>query len=176
MRFRIALFAVVAALLSAVSISQEPSTAPPPELKKLEWMVGDWVTNMKWLQPGAEMEMPGTMKVEWDGQFLKTSSVMEAGPMKMTETQYLGWDAKSKKYVGYTFTNFAPTPRIERGDYDGTKLVGVSDPWDAPGMPNIIGRGMIVRKNDNEGTFTLEFKNGDTWTKVAKGTYKRNAN
>jgi hypothetical protein len=174
MKIRIALIAAWLAM-SLVSVAQDmPSMEPPPELKKLEWMLGDWTIDSHWDMNGQEFDSAGTLKVSWEGQFLKMVSSSDMMGAKFDETSYLGYDAKEKKYVLWSFTNWAPTPRVERGNFEGEAFVTVSDPWDVAGQ-TVTGRATQKKVSDTEATMTLEFKMGDSWVKVAESKAKKKA-
>ncbi|SRR5581483_3736159 len=163
-----------ATIVSAVCFAQQMNMEPPAELKKLSWVLGSWSGTLNWTAP--DMQMSGTMtwKAEWENQFLKMTTVTEMSGMKMVETSYTGWNAKKKSYDSYTFTNFAPTPRIEHGTLTGDKFVSISEPWEVGGSPTpTVGRATLVKKSDTEATMILEFKEGEKWTKVAEGTFKK---
>lgn len=172
MRSRI-LFLVLAASICTLGLGQVPSMDPPAELKKLDWYIGEWMGKVKWTMPGmAPTDEEMSFKNEWEGQFIKSSAVMSMSGQKMTETSFVGWNAKTKKYDSYTFTNFSPMPRIEHGEMDGDKFVFTSDPWDVGGM-EMIGRASMVKKSDKEIAFVLEFKLGEKFEKVGEGTFKK---
>lgn len=159
--------------LSAVTVAQMPKAEPSAEMKKLDWQVGSWVGNVKWTMPGMEGDSTMTWKTEWDGPFLKSTSVMEVGGEKVTETGFVTFDQASKKYVMWTFTNMSVNPRIERGTLEGNSLVTVSDPWDVGMGEPSISRATVKKVSDKECTFALEFKMGDEWAPVANGTFKK---
>jgi len=161
-------------LVMATCLSQAQPTQPSPELKKLDWTIGTWIGNVKWTMEGQAMDAPMTMKTEWDGPFLKSTSTMEMMGMKMLETSYTWWDAEKKKYFMTTYTNFGATPRNETGVHEGDKCVWISDPW-STGMPGgpTVSRATLTRKSSTEVAFILEFKEGDKWAKVGEGTFKK---
>ena len=158
--------------LGASAATQMPETGPSAELKKLDWMIGEWSGSMNWTMPGMEGENRGTMKAEWEGNFLKTTGASDMMGMSMTEASYTAWDAKEKKYVTWTFANFAPMPRIERGTLNGDTIVFVSEPWETD-FGTSVSRATITRKGDSEIRLLLEFKEDDSWVKVADGIYKK---
>lgn len=163
---------VMALSVCAGVLAQEME--PPAELKKFEWMVGSWEGSTKYNMEGMDMESKDTMDIRWDGQFLRITNVGDMGPMKMTETMFISWDAASKKYKSWSFTNFAPTPRIETAEAMGDKFVSISEPWSVPGMAEAtVSRFTMTKKSDTEVSFLLEFKEGDKWTKVGEGSAKK---
>jgi Protein of unknown function (DUF1579) len=163
-----------ASIVSAFCFGQTPDMAAPVEMKKFDWMVGEWTTKSKWTMPGMEpMDVASSFKAEWDGQFLKQVASSEfVGFMKMTETMMLGYDASKGEYVSYAFTNFAPTPRIEHGKLTGDVLVMVCDSWDVMGSVS-TSRSTLTKLSNDEAKFKLEFKEGDKWSVVTEGVYKR---
>lgn len=160
---------VVAA--AAAAFSQEPPSLSP-ELKALEWQLGTWEGTVKWSMPGMEGDSKMTMKCEWEGLFMKQSSTTEFQGMKMLEVGYVGFDPEKKKYSFHTFTSFAPTPRVEWGTVTGDKVEFVSEPWNVMGQ-STTSRSTVTKKSASEIAFVLEFKQGDSWSKVAEGTFKK---
>ncbi len=166
------MIAAVAILFMAGAADSQGPMEPPTELKKLDWMVGEWSGKVDWTYM-MEAEVPYTVKCEWEGQFLKHTSKMDMMGMMFTETAYYGWDAASKKYRGWTFTNFSPDPRLEAGTLTGDTLVMTSEPWNTGEGELVVGRATITKKGADELHFLLEFKEGETWTKGGEGTFKK---
>lgn len=173
MKFLRALAAGLLLGTAAIGFAQDQMPGPPEEVKKLAWMVGTWTGKMKWSQPGMEMDMDQTMTCDMVGNFLRCVTKTVAGGFTMEEYGYIGWDPAKKKYSSHTFTNIAPTPRVEWGVVAGNTMVFESEPWVAMGAEAIIGRGTLTRKGDDECVLILEFKEGAKWTKVAEGTFKK---
>lgn len=172
MKFRI-LVVLAFALVSVMGMAQAPDLAPPPELKKLDWYIGEWSGKVKWSMMGMPpTEEETSFKNEWEGQFLKSTSIMTMSGMKMTEVGFIGWNPKTKLYDAYIFTNFAPMPRIEHGEADATRFIFTSEPWAVGGM-EIVGRATMNKKSADELGFVLEFKMGEKWEKVGEGTFKK---
>lgn len=168
------LLAIVLALSFAVAAFAQPSMEIPAEVKKLEWMNGDWAGSFNWVQEG--MKADGKMKFScsFDGQFQFQKSEIEMMGMKMTESGYLGYDAKKKKYFLYTFSNFSPYPRVEWGNFEGTnKMIFISEPWDSGQGEPTTSRSTVTKVDNDNVDFVLEFKMADKWTKVAEGKFKR---
>lgn len=163
-----------ASIISAFCWGQVPDMGPGPEMQKWDWMVGEWESSSTWNMPDMpEMNVEATMKVEWDGQFLRQTSVSDfEGMMKMTETMMFGYDPYKEKYHSTSFTNMAPTPRIEWGTFEDGKLVMVSEPWQIMGDES-VSRATLVKVSNDEIKFKLEFKYGDEWAVISDGTFKR---
>ena len=168
------LLIAAASFISTVCFGQAIDMAPPAEMKKFDWMVGEWTSTSKWTMTGMEpMDVTSSFKAEWDGQFLKQAATSDfAGFTKMTETMMLGWDAKRGEYVSYAFTNFAPTPRMEHGKLTGETLVMVCDSWDVMGDVT-SSRATLTKVNNDQLKIKLEFKEGDKWNVVTDAVYNR---
>lgn len=158
--------------LTGSAVAQEMPVEPPAELKALAWQNGDWEGTVKWSMPGMEGDSVMAFKVSFEGPFQKSVSTMEMQGMKMIETGYLAWDAAKKEFVMWTFTNFAPMPRVERGHLNKEKMVMTSDPWEVMGQ-TMVSRATMTKKSDKEMSFVLEFKMGDSFTKAAEGSFKK---
>ncbi len=168
--FAVASFLVVA----AYSIGQgAPDLVPPKQISDLSWSVGEWSGSIHWTEPGTpEMDVTTNLVIDMEGQFLREKMTQDMMGTPITETAYMGWNEKEKRYDCWAFSNFAATPRLEHGTIDGTKWVFESEPWTVMGQP-VVGRSTVVRVSDTEMKMTLEFKMGDNWTKVAEGTLKK---
>lgn len=160
------------ACAAVASYGQMPDLTPPAELKFFDFMKGSWTGTMKWSY-GAEMEVPTTLKVESEGQFLKMTNEMDMAGMKMTEVQYVGWDAAKKQFVSYAFTNFSPQARIERGTATGNKQVMESEPWTVGPGETMLSRATLIKKSDTEFDLNLEFKIEGKWQTASTVTMKK---
>lgn len=158
---------------SSWAVAQEP-VQPAAELKKHDFYIGKWSGTIEWTMPGMEGKQEMTMVYSWEGPFMKATSEMTSTGQKVLETGYMYWDAAKKRFTMNTYTNFAATPRIEHGNEEGNKLVMISEPWDI-GMPTgaLVSRSTLTKKSSTEVDFVLEFKMGDTFTKVASATFKK---
>lgn len=148
---------------------------PPEELKKLSWMLGEWEGTFSWTMPGMEGDMAMQLKCEMDGMFLRQTSKMEMQGALATESAFLGWNGIEKRWDMWTFTNFAPTPRVEHGTMEGDTLTTISDPWLVEGMGEVVSRTTTTKVSDTEFRAKLEFKQGDQWMEVANLSMKKKA-
>ncbi|MCH8273975.1 MAG: hypothetical protein IH851_04225 [Armatimonadetes bacterium] len=167
------MISVLCVIAFGTATAQVPETGPPAELKELDWMIGEWTGSWNWIMEGMEGPMTDAIKVEWEGQFMKTTSNSEFMGVKMTDVSYLAWDAKQKKLASWTFTNFAPMPRIEWGTITGNTIVFLSEPWTVSETETVVSRATMIKKSDSEMSLLLEFKVGDSWSKVADAVYKK---
>lgn len=158
--------------LVAVS-SAQISTEPQAEIKAIDWMNGTWEGTIMMNVQGVEIEQKGTMTISTDLQFKKIVGKSQTMGMDFNEVSYISFNAETKKYSMHTFANWAPTPRVESGTWDGTKWVMVSDPWSVPGMGTITSRTTITKASDTEMQFLLELRQGEDWVKTGEGTYTK---
>lgn len=165
-------FLIALAVLAASLCMAQPNTEPSDEVKKFDWMVGDWESSSVWNIAGMENAVEAKVSIVWDGQFLRHTSVNDFGMMVMTETMMFGYDAKNRWYYSSAYTNISPMPRVEYGRLVGSTLVMISDPWEITDDV-AVSRVTIVKVSDDEYTFTLEFKEGDSWALVNESTFKR---
>ena len=95
------------------------------------------------------------------------------GGVPFTETSYLGYDPKTKKYVMYSFSQMSPVPRIERGTLTGDNMVFISDPWDMGSGTPMTSRATLTRKGNDEVVLLIEGQNAGQWTKIGEANLKR---
>lgn len=119
------------------------------------------------------MDVKMDMETRYDGKFVYSESVMDMMGMKMVEKAFLSYDAATKSYKSYTFTNWAATPRIETLTVKGDVLVFLSEPWDGGDGKLTSSRATMTKVSATEAKFLLEFKDGDKWNKVGEGTFKK---
>jgi hypothetical protein len=164
-------------VVAAFSIGQNASDLKPPkQISDLSWSVGKWSGSIHWTEPGTpEMDVMTTLVIDLEGQFLREKMTQEMMGLPITETAYMGWNEKEKRYDCWAFSNFAASPRIEHGTIDGKKWVFESEPWAVMGQ-SVVGRSTVVMVSDTDMRMTLEFKMGDNWAKVAEGTLKKEVN
>ncbi len=165
MKRSLTVLAVLAVAIAAQA--QVPSTEPPAQVKELDWFVGTWKGSGTMSMQGMEMAFSTEMTTSYFGQFLMTRSTIDYGMLKVEETMMLGWDDAKGQYVSYCFTNMSPAPRIERGMREGNALTMVSEPWSIMGQ-SMVSRGRMEKLSDTKAKFTLEFKEGETWTKASE--------
>jgi hypothetical protein len=161
---------------AAASIAQDvPELGPSAELKKLDWMVGDWkAANTDFTVMGQAMKMDATMSVSWEGMFMKaqTQQEFDVGVI-FTELMMMGYDADSKKYKSSAYTNFSPEPRVGEGELKGSVLSIDNKPWRSPGGTS-ESRIKFTKKSDDKITFKLELKIEDgEWEDATEFDFER---
>jgi len=161
----------LAALLAfAVAPAQEK---PSTEMERIAWMLGDWSGKVKWSMKGMNEAVEMPYKAVMEGNFMKSTSSFQMMGMSFSETSYLCWDAGKKRYSSYTFTNFAPTPRVEHGTFEGDKMVMLSEPWSVGPEGPTTSRATVIKKSEKEVHFLLEFKEGEKWVKTAEAKFTK---
>lgn len=83
------------------SIRSEGERSPPTpkaHLKRLEWLIGEWV------EESNESTMHTNSRWSEDGNFILTDfAIHAAGRKLMTGTQRIGWDASQEKFRSWVF-------------------------------------------------------------------------
>lgn len=166
---RMKLFSVLPTLLFAsICCAQiEPTTG----LKSLDFMLGDWEGIVKITMPGSSdaVDVPTTVTVKPYGPFQETVYTMDMPGMgPFTSHMFLSYDEDSKRFQSWTFDNNANVPRLEKGSFDGKKLVMTSEPHGG-----MVTRITFEKKAATEIGFLLEMKNGDAFLKMGEGVYKK---
>jgi beta-galactosidase/beta-glucuronidase len=159
---------------SIASAAQAPN--PTPELDKLDWARGEWTGTLKFSMSGhLTADFTASLKFERETNFLKSTAKFSTEGMEILETAYIGFDPKEKVYKAWTFSNQAPTPRLDKGTITADSMVFVSEPSDAGMGEPMSSRMTMTKKGDKEMVFLLEFLVGDKWEKAAEGTLTKKA-
>jgi Protein of unknown function (DUF1579) len=165
---------VFVALLAVASISAQmaPQT-PAPELKKLEFMSGDWSAEGT-MTPGP----PGTPTAKWsmtshaewmEGNFyLVEHSDMDLGPMgKGKELAVLGYDPDKKMYTYHSFNSMGQG-ETATGTADGDTWTWNSDEH----MGGMTMKGRYTMKVLSPTSYTMKFElsqDGTNWMTGMEG-------
>jgi hypothetical protein len=142
-------------------------------------MIGDWTGSVTVSSEGSDIQMACTVKVEWvsKNNFIRTtmSVALPDDVGKAESVSYVSYDADAQLYRAYVFQDTSPLAREESGTFDGTKLVLTGKAWaPAPGKPKQVFRTTCRQTADGLSMLT-ELKQGDSWTKVGEGTFKKAA-
>jgi hypothetical protein len=172
-------FSLLIALVAAASISfaQEegsgPDATPPTALQNLDWMVGEWETESFFSWGGSFLPLVATMKIDFDGQFIRTVGSYDIGGFVRTESYFIGHDDFLKEFSGYGFSNYSPKARLERGKVVDGKLIMECDMWTVAGVDGAT-RVTTWKGEDDTLMIKQEFKDElNVWEVAAESTYTR---
>lgn len=169
-------------VLSSSWLRSEDAPAPPPVTKEHTWLkqfVGQWETNLEATVPGQPaMKCAGTISSRALGNFWVVNE-MKSDMMgfSMVGMQTVGYDPKSKKFVG----TWVDSMSDHLWKYEGTvDTTGKTLHLDADG-PSFSGDGKLAKYRDS-----YEFKSADEivmtssvqdpdgkWVTFMTGTAKR---
>lgn len=157
-----------------------PSVAPPPEMKAVDFMVGNFKGTANFYMNGQKSPSPCSVKSEraLNDRYVHTmidyQMKMQGMPdMKIAGMHMLTYDPAGKQYVAWWFDGTASTVMHMTGNFDGDKLVLVSDPTPMePGGPAGVMRTTWWKKG-SEVDYLLEMKQGDSWTTFMDGEFHK---
>ena len=175
----------IAATLLFVSVAGArsqgmPNMAPPAEVKAAEFLVGKFKGSANFYFGGQKSASACTAKAEktLDGRWIQTKisyqMKMQGMPDMTVEGMHmLTYDPAVKQYVAWWFDGTASTVMRMAGNFEGDKLVLISDPVPMePGGPPAVARSTWWKKGDGVG-FTLEMKQGDSWAPMIDGEFHK---
>ena len=163
---------VCSVILAATAVSVSAQMGPPapaPELKKLDFMAGNWSSEGT-MNPGPGM--PGgkftfTSHAEWmDGNyFLVEHSDMDLGAMgKGKELAILGYDSDKKVYTYHAFNSMGEA-EDSTGTVDGDTWTWTSDEH----MNGMTMKGRFTMKVLSPTSYTMKFELSPDGTKWMTG-------
>ena len=166
----IAILVLLIATLAREAYSQ--MGAPSPELKKLDFLSGNWTADGT-INPGPSM--PGgkftmTIHAEWlDGNFfLVEHSDGDLGAMgKLKELAIMGYDSEKKVYTYHAF-NSAGQAETATGTIDGDTWTWTSDEH----FNGMTMKGRYTMKVLSPTSYTMKFElsqDGNSWTTNMEG-------
>ncbi len=148
---------VTVGLLSTVTTQEMPK--PSGQHKTLMQDVGEWTFTGKILTPTGFEEFKGEETVIAVGKFWTVSQYSSNAMGGLKGSATIGFDAKTKRFVGTWVDSFMPTPTRMKGTYDKKKKTmtyeTVGTGMDGKPMPGQI---IIHYKNENSHTFTMMHK------------------
>ena len=173
-RTSFALSVTLLAVIAAGCIQAQMAPPPPaPELKKLDFMLGNWTADGT-MTPGP----PGTPTSKWtmntsaewmDGNyFLVEHSDMDLGPMgKGKEIAFLGYDRDRKVYTYRAFNSMGEA-EDSTGTVDGDTWTWTSDEH----MGGMTMKGRFTMKVLSPTSYTMKFElsqDGTNWMTGMEG-------
>lgn len=173
------LFAVSFAIVGLTSTAMAQQMPTPSEEHKLVMQdVGDWTIKGKMLMPTGFQNFKGEEKVVSIGKFWTVSHYSSDAMGGLKGSATMGFDPKTKKFVGTWVDSFMPAVTRMKGTYDKkTKTMTyetVGTGMDGKPMP---GRIIIKHKDENSHTFTMMHKDPtgqtDDLVKTMEMTYTR---
>jgi hypothetical protein len=172
---RVAIAVLVSMLLGGMAAAQ--ATGPQhPELKRLEFMLGETTGKGKlYLPGGVPVSWDSTEKTAWTngGVFLRTDTKINyTGFTSQENTFIFSWDPREKVYRLWAFTPLAAVPMDYTGNFEGNRLVLISKPYDN-GLTGPLVYRLTFEQKEKELQMLAETKMGEMWTKAIEGTYVR---
>jgi hypothetical protein len=157
-------------LLSAASLYAQMEMPPPaPELKKLDFLTGDWSAQGTTTQ-GAASKWTMSTRAEWleGNYFLVEHSNGDLGPAgKMTELAVMGYDPDRKVYTYNAFSS-AGMAESATGTIDGDTWTWLSDEH----MNGRTFKGRFTMKVLSPTSYTMKFElseDGTNWMTGMEG-------
>lgn len=165
---------------SFVSAQAQMHTPVPPEMKKLNMMVGTWTGKMKANFMGQTMDLDCTSvyKMDLNGRYLVIDETMKGEGMNMMGHMMLTYDAKKSMWVGHWFDSEGPEAMPMSGKASNSNVITMtSEPFD---MEEAGGK-MMMRatwtiKDEKTCDFKLEMKSMKAdakWESMMEGTYHK---
>ena len=174
----IRLLAIGLLICGVSDLTAQQMPTPSEEHKIVMKDVGDWTIEGKMLMPQGFQEFKGEEKVVAIGKFWTVSHYSSDifGGLKGSTT--IGFDPRSKEFVGTWVDSFQPAVTKMKGTYDeNTKTMTYATTgigMDGKPMP---GRIVIQYKDENSHTFTMMHKDptgqSDEMVKTMEMTYTR---
>lgn len=164
-------------LVAAMGFAQMGEPIPTDELKKVQFLVGDYsgkekVTMMSPTPVDSTSKSHGEMKL--GGRYLQTHVEYNiTGAPTMTGMHMLTYNAAKKMYEAWWFDSEVTGAMHMTGNFEGDKLVLTSDPTPMPGMGDAIMRVSWWKNGEKGVRFNLDMKQGDKFVTVMDGDYQK---
>lgn len=148
------------------------------ELKKLEFLVGDWasIDEMMFDPSGEPMKVEASSSFSWilGDVWLEQKYSADMGPMGiMHGSGRITWDAGKKMYVSYWIDNYASVSMTSTGSFDENGNLVFTGTSEYEGN-TFQSRYSWTKKDDNTLYFTMENSmDGENWMPAMKSTMTR---
>jgi Protein of unknown function (DUF1579) len=155
-------------LLTAAAVAQMPVPKPAPELSKLDYLAGTWLSDgdMKPGPMGPGGKFTATDDAHWmDGKFfLVMHSKFKSATGDITELAIFGYDPEHKVY---TYNSFNSAGEVDRytGTVDG-------DTWTWTSVSDQPFKGRYSTKTLSPASYSFKFEmsqDGTAWTTMMDG-------
>lgn len=147
------------------------------ELKKLEFLVGNFAGDEKAFIEGGEVPFTADIQSVWDlgGRYVRQSHESKLMGEDWHGLLLLTFDPDIKKYRAWWFDNGASKPMEMTGAFEGDALVMLSKPYALSGAPLLEYRVQFKPKSTEVIDFRLDSrKDKDTaYAPVIEATYTR---
>ncbi len=169
---RCLLIVTAVVLLAAAALAQGPMLPPGPEVKKLDYFVGNWTAegDMKPGPMGPGGKMTINEKSEWleGGYFVVIHSTFtSAGMGNGSGISFMGYDPQEKVYTYDEFNSFGEATH-SKGSVDGDTWTWTNDMKMGPQTM----KGRFTMKILTATSYTFKFEvspDGTNWTLVMDG-------
>ena len=175
-RLRVFLCVFALVLIALLGFAQMAPPTPGPELKKLDYFVGNWTLqgDMKSSEFGPGGKMTETERNEWmRGGFFLVSHADAKGPMgDGTGISFFGYDADEKVYTYDSFNSW--------GEAEHSKGTVSADTWTWLSDSKVMGKPAHTRFTIKEAsptsfTFKFEMTGPDgAWRTIMDGAATKN--
>jgi hypothetical protein len=171
---------LLAIALSALGQEQEQGMMmpPPPELKALWFLKGEWDADLNMFEPGKKTPTPFKGSVTTadalNGMWIETRHDSNMGGMPMKGLQMTSYDPGKKKFMAFWFDSMGPGGLELWGSLKGQTVVLTSKRVEIPGMPGRHAfRATTSLKGPGRLLFRLEMNSGKGWGTMIEGTMTR---
>jgi len=162
---------IVIVFLSFAAVAQMPTPKPAPELSKLDFLAGNWITDTDMkpgpMGPGGKMTSKG--EAHWmEGKFFLVMHSKFTGAMgDGMALAVMGYDPEKKVYTYNDYDSMGQAGR-STGTVDGDTWTWTSD--ENMGGQSFKGRYTMKVLSPTSYTFQYEMsKDGTNWTTVMDG-------
>jgi len=163
---------MVAFAAPMVAQTPRPLNELTEELKKLEFLMGDWSAEGSVYPAEGEKETwSGTARGRWvlRGRHLRLDTTVTTKAGTTESSAMLTWDPHRERYHALLFSSTEPTPRFVAGTFDGKKLSLQGPRGDAETKLSMV----FEKSSDDEYTLNVDMVREESTVHMADGKYMR---
>ena len=179
MKRSIVVCALVTLVFTVAATAQMVQMKKGEELKKLEFLVGEWISEDEmFFDPNAgPMKVEGSNTFTWEvgDVWLKQHYTASMGPMgTLHGTAHITWDAEKKMYINYWIDNYATVSLKSTGSFDDKGNLVFTGDSEYQGM-KLKNRYTWSKNDDNTVSFLMEHSmdGGNNWMTSMTSKMKR---